>query len=63
MDLKNLQERTGSFVTRAIRVMRLTKKPKKQEFAAVAKVTGLGMVVLGAIGYIIMSLGYVFGFV
>ena len=35
------------------RVLRLSRKPKKEEFIMVAKITGLGMLVIGVIGFII----------
>ena len=36
-----------------LRVLRVTKKPNKEEFKSVVKVTGLGMAIIGAIGFII----------
>jgi len=42
-----------SFFEEAIRVLRLTRKPNKEEFLLVAKVTGAGMIVIGVIGTII----------
>jgi len=44
------------FFSSAIRVLRLTKKPKTEDFVFVAKVTGLGILLIGFIGYIIDSL-------
>lgn len=35
------------------RVLRLSRKPRKEEFIMVAKITGLGMIVIGIIGFII----------
>jgi len=35
------------------RVLKLSRKPKKDEFIMVAKITGLGMLVIGIIGFII----------
>jgi len=43
-----------------MRVLKLTKKPKKQEFTLVAKITGLGMVILGLLGFVIIALKHVF---
>ena len=56
-------ERKGkikTFLNNVIRVLRLTKKPKKDEFFFVAKVTGLGIIFIGAIGYVIESLRWIF---
>jgi protein transport protein SEC61 subunit gamma-like protein len=41
------------FIEEAIRVLRLTRKPNKEEFLLVAKVTGAGMIVIGVIGTLI----------
>ncbi len=41
------------FINESIRVLRLTRKPKKDEFLMVAKVTGIGMLLIGFIGTII----------
>jgi protein transport protein SEC61 subunit gamma-like protein len=38
------------------RVIKLSRKPKRAEFEMIAKVTGLGMAVIGAIGFIIRML-------
>lgn len=35
------------------RVLRLSRKPKKEEFVMIAKITGLGMLVIGVVGFII----------
>ncbi len=43
------------------RVIKLSKKPKRSEFIMIAKITGLGMVVIGAIGFIIRMLLQVTG--
>ncbi len=37
------------------RVLLITKKPDRQEFMGVVKVTGLGIVLIGTIGLIIMT--------
>lgn len=44
------------FYKESIRVLRVTKKPDMSEFKTVTKVTGLGMLVIGAIGFIISIL-------
>ena len=36
-----------------VRVLRVTKKPNKEEFQSVVKVTGLGMAIIGVIGFVI----------
>ena len=44
-------------ITEWKRVLSITKKPSKQEFSASAKITGIGMLIIGFVGFLI----YVFG--
>jgi len=46
-----------SFIKECIRVFQITKKPSKEEYKAIVKVTGLGMLIIGAIGFIISITG------
>ncbi len=39
-----------------IRVLRVTKKPDAAEFKTIVKVSGLGMTIIGAVGFIIRML-------
>ena len=48
------------FMKKVVRVLKLSTKPSKQEFMAVAKITGLGIIVLGLVGYVFTSLQYIF---
>jgi protein transport protein SEC61 subunit gamma and related proteins len=41
------------FIKETVRVLRITKKPGKQEFITLLKVTGLGIVIIGIIGFLI----------
>ena len=45
--------RIKRFFKETVRVLRITKKPDRTEYKAVAKVTGLGIAVIGLIGFII----------
>jgi len=38
------------------RILRLTRKPKQSEFNETAKITGLGIIIIGSIGFIIFIL-------
>ena len=49
----------SGFIGRAIRVLKLTTKPKKDEFFFVAKVTGLGIILIGFLGYIVESIKWI----
>tara|TARA_Y100000310_G_C20384081_1_gene669577 strand:- start:246 stop:422 length:177 start_codon:yes stop_codon:yes gene_type:complete len=53
--------KTKSYVKECRRVLKVTKKPNKEEFMAITKVTGLGMLVIGLIGFIITLLGWAVG--
>ncbi|MFH0860935.1 MAG: protein translocase SEC61 complex subunit gamma [Candidatus Altiarchaeota archaeon] len=35
------------------RILRLTRKPRKSEFNETAKITGLGIIIIGVIGFLI----------
>jgi protein transport protein SEC61 subunit gamma-like protein len=41
------------FFLQSKRVYKITKKPSNEEFKMVVKVTGIGMLVIGAIGFLI----------
>ena len=43
------------YITECVRVIRVTKKPTSQEFRTVVKVTALGMVLIGFIGFAIAT--------
>jgi protein transport protein SEC61 subunit gamma-like protein len=42
-----------SFLQRAIRVLRVSYRPKSDEFWMIAKITGLGMLLIGLVGFAI----------
>ncbi len=42
-----------SFYHECIRVLKVTKKPDKQEFLTIVKVSGLGIILIGFIGFIV----------
>lgn len=41
------------------RVLRVARKPDKDEYLRVAKITGLGILLIGFIGFLIMFLSYI----
>jgi protein transport protein SEC61 subunit gamma and related proteins len=41
------------FIKETVRVLRLTKRPGKVEYVGLVKVTGLGILIIGAIGFVI----------
>lgn len=42
------------------RVIKISRKPRKDEFVNVSKITGLGMIIVGLIGFIIRMIVQVF---
>ena len=54
----NIQQpnKLKKFLKETSRVMRITKKPDRNEFMNLTKVTGLGIAIIGVIGFIIFLL-------
>lgn len=46
-------EKLKSFISQSMRVWRLLRKPTPEEFKSIAKVSALGILVIGAVGFII----------
>jgi protein transport protein SEC61 subunit gamma-like protein len=42
-----------SFLLECRRVLKITKKPSKEEFKTIVKVSGLGIIIIGLVGFII----------
>lgn len=49
-------ESIGQAIRSHLRVLKLTKKPSREEFLTIAKVAGAGILAVGAIGFIIYIL-------
>ena len=50
----------GEIINRSIKLIYISKKPKDSEFRKIAKIAGLGAIVIGVIGMIIsVILSYV----
>ena len=49
-----------SFITECARVLKVTKKPNKQEFAAIVKVSGIGILAIRAIVFIFQMISKLF---
>lgn len=47
------KERARSWISEYTRVLKLAKKPGKKEYLLTSKVTGIGIVFIGIIGYLI----------
>lgn len=53
MSTENSRMRTASFYKRAMRILRLAKKPDRSEVFLVIKITAAGMAILGLIAWVI----------
>lgn len=47
------KERTRSWISEYTRVLKLAKKPGRKEYSLTSKVTGIGIVIIGIVGYFI----------
>lgn len=47
------KQRLKNYLKECMRVLRITKKPDKEEFKVIVKMSALGSLVLGLIGFII----------
>ncbi|MBD3203518.1 protein translocase SEC61 complex subunit gamma [Candidatus Woesearchaeota archaeon] len=45
-----------TFILKSKRVLKITKKPDNEEFANVVKVSGLGIIIIGLIGFLIQTI-------
>jgi protein transport protein SEC61 subunit gamma-like protein len=52
-NLKNAWLKLGAFTRECIRVVRITKKPDKAEYTTIVKISGIGILVIGFIGFIL----------
>jgi len=46
-------QRIKRFIRECRRVLKVTKKPSKMEFKTIVKVSGLGILIIGFIGFIV----------
>lgn len=42
-----------SFIKESLRILKITKKPSKEEFKVIVKISGLGIILIGLIGFLI----------
>ena len=49
------------FLSNCKRVLRIARKPNKNEYLQVAKITGLGITLIGLIGFLILLVGVFLG--
>ncbi|ASJ01373.1 protein translocase SEC61 complex subunit gamma [Thermococcus gorgonarius] len=51
-------EKIKNFLAESRRVLLVTRKPSWKEYKMAAKITGVGMILIGTIGLIITIIGY-----
>ena len=51
-----IKEKLTSFYLQCVRVWHLLRKPTNDEFKAVAKVSALGLLAIGAVGFIVADI-------
>jgi len=61
MALKDYSVKLKSFFIECRRVLQVTKKPTMPEYKAIVKVTALGMLVIGLLGFLIATAAVLIG--
>ena len=49
----SMMNKMKEFATECVRVLRITKKPDKEEFMTLVKVAGIGILIIGFIGFVL----------
>ena len=57
----NVQERIDKFVKDSKRVLKVSRRPDAQEYRELAKVSAIGVVIIGVMGFVIFLLGSLIG--
>ncbi|MBI1972697.1 protein translocase SEC61 complex subunit gamma [Candidatus Woesearchaeota archaeon] len=55
-----LSERLKTFIQECSRVFRITRKPSGEEFKIIVKVSGIGILIIGLIGFVVHILWEMF---
>jgi len=56
----SLKYKVKAFIQESIRVLKVTKKPDAIEFKTIVKVSGLGILIIGMIGFIVQMFKLLF---
>ena len=57
----NVQESFNKFIKDSNRVLKVSRKPDLPEYRELAKVVSIGVLIVGAIGFVIVILGSLIG--
>lgn len=60
MKLKESLIRLKSFSIECMRVLKVTRKPTKEEYKTIVKASAIGMAIIGAIGFLIHLIRQIF---
>lgn len=60
MDFNSVLLKFKGFIKECVRVLRVTKKPDKTEFITIVKASGLGILIIGLMGFIIQMIKVLF---
>jgi protein transport protein SEC61 subunit gamma and related proteins len=50
---QSMWTRFKSFIKECVRVFKITKKPTKEEYKTISKVAGLGILIIGLMGFLV----------
>ena len=59
-DTTSWKYKIRSFIMESLRVLKITKKPDAIEFKTIVKVSGLGILIIGLIGFIVQMFKLLF---
>ncbi len=57
----NIKETTSDFIKQSKRVLKVARKPDREEYFNFSKVTAIGIAIIGVIGFVIVLLGQLIG--
>ena len=57
----NVQENFDKFIKDSKRVLKVSRKPDGKEYRELAKISAIGVVIIGGVGYILVCLGSLIG--
>ena len=57
----NVQEDINKFVKDCRRVLKVSRKPDREEYFELAKIVSIGILIVGAVGFVMVLLGSLIG--
>jgi len=54
--MKEFIQKAKEFIVECVRVFKVTKKPSKEEYKTIVKVSGIGILLIGLIGFLVAML-------